>query len=33
LPIGLGGWAKTPMETAIRNCIETAVQHIASSKL
>jgi len=33
LPIGLGGWAKTPMETAIRNCIETAVRHIASSKL
>ncbi|MBS1236471.1 MAG: Curli production assembly/transport component CsgG [Proteobacteria bacterium] len=33
LPIGLGGWAKTPMETAIRNCIETAVQHITSSKL
>jgi curli biogenesis system outer membrane secretion channel CsgG len=33
LPIGLGGWAKTPMEAAIRNCIETAVQHIASSKL
>jgi curli biogenesis system outer membrane secretion channel CsgG len=33
LPIGLGGWAKTPMETAIRNCIETAVKHIASSKL
>jgi curli biogenesis system outer membrane secretion channel CsgG len=33
LPIGLGGWAKTPMEAAIRNAIETAVQHIASSKL
>jgi curli biogenesis system outer membrane secretion channel CsgG len=33
LPIGLGGWQKTPMESAIRNCIETAVQHIASSKL
>jgi curli biogenesis system outer membrane secretion channel CsgG len=33
LPVGLGGWKKTPMETAIRNCIETAVQHIASTKL
>lgn len=33
LPVGLGGWKKTPMESAIRNCIETAVQHIASSKL
>lgn len=33
LPIGLGGWAKTPMESAIRNCIETAVQHIAKTKL
>ena len=33
LPIGLGGWSKTPMESAIRNCIETAVQHITNSKL
>lgn len=33
LPVGLGGWKKTPMESAIRNCIETAVQHIASTKL
>ena len=33
LPIGLGGWSKTPMESAIRNCIETAVQYIANSKL
>ncbi len=33
LPIGLGAWSKTPMETAIRNCIETAVAHIVSSKL
>jgi curli biogenesis system outer membrane secretion channel CsgG len=33
LPVGLGGWSKTPMESAIRNCIETAVKHIASSKL
>lgn len=33
LPVGLGGWSKTPMESAIRNCIETAVQHITNSKL
>jgi curli biogenesis system outer membrane secretion channel CsgG len=33
LPVGLGGWAKTPMEKAIRNCIEAAVQHIANTKL
>jgi len=33
LPVGLGGWRKTPMESAIRNCIETAVKYIASSKL
>jgi len=33
LPVGLGGWKKTPMESAIRNCIETAVQHIANTKL
>jgi len=33
LPVGLGAWSKTPMESAIRNCIETAVQHIASSKI
>ena len=33
LPVGLGGWSKTPMESAIRNCIETAVKHIASTKL
>jgi curli biogenesis system outer membrane secretion channel CsgG len=33
LPVGLGGWAKTPMESAIRNCIETAVQHVADTKL
>jgi curli biogenesis system outer membrane secretion channel CsgG len=33
LPVGLGGWAKTPMESAIRNCIETAVQHIANTKI
>jgi len=33
LPVGLGGWSKTPMESAIRNCIETAVQHIAKTKI
>jgi len=33
LPVGLGGWKKTPMESAIRNCIETAVQHIAKTKI
>ncbi len=33
LPIGLGTYSKTPMEAAIRNCIEAAVQHIAATKL
>ena len=33
LPIGLGGWSKTPMESAMRRCIETAVQHIINTKL
>ena len=33
LPIGLGTYSNTPMEAAIRNCIETAVQHIAATKL
>ena len=33
LPVGLGGWAKTPMESAIRNCIEEAVKHIANTKI
>jgi curli biogenesis system outer membrane secretion channel CsgG len=33
LPIGLGAYRKTPMEAAIRNCIETAVHHIVESKL
>ena len=33
LPIGLGAYSNTPMEAAIRNCIEAAVQHIASTKL
>lgn len=32
LPIGLGAYSNTPMEQAIRNCIETAVQHIANTK-
>lgn len=33
LPIGLGSYSNTPMEAAIRNCIETAVQHIVDTKL
>ena len=33
LPIGLGAWAKTPMEKAMRNCIEAAVKHIVETKL
>jgi len=33
LPIGLGAYSKTPMEAAIRNCIDTAVQHIVDTKL
>lgn len=33
LPVGLGGWKKTPMESAIRQCIETAVQYIAKTKI
>lgn len=33
LPIGLGAFSKTPMEVALRNCIETAVNHIVSTKL
>lgn len=33
LPIGLGTYSNTPMETAIRNAIETAVNHIVSTKL
>ncbi|MCI0750126.1 MAG: CsgG/HfaB family protein [Nevskiales bacterium] len=33
LPFGLGAYSKTPMEAAIRNCIETAVQHIVNTKL
>lgn len=33
LPIGLGAFSKTPMEKAIRNAIEAAVQHIAATKL
>lgn len=33
LPIGLGAWSKTPMETAIRNAIDKAVQFIAKNKV
>ncbi len=32
LPVGLGGWSKTPMEKAIRHCIDTAVKYIAQHK-
>ncbi len=30
LPIGLGGWSKTPMEKAIRVCIKRAVDFVVS---
>lgn len=33
LPVGLGTYSKTPMEAAIRNGIEAAVQHIVNTKL
>lgn len=33
LPIGLGAFSKTPLESAIRNAIEAAVNHIVSTKL
>jgi curli biogenesis system outer membrane secretion channel CsgG len=33
LPFGLGGFEKTPMETAIRNCIQAAVDHVVKTKL
>ena len=33
LPIGLGGWSKTPMEKAIRNCIDSAVNYVIKHKL
>lgn len=33
LPIGLGAYSNTPMETAIRNCIDLAVQHIVDTKI
>lgn len=33
LPLGLGGWSKTPMERAIRNCIDSAVQYIVKTNL
>jgi curli biogenesis system outer membrane secretion channel CsgG len=33
MPIGLGAWTKTPMEAAIRDMIEKAVQFIAHSKM
>ncbi|WP_127478136.1 CsgG/HfaB family protein [Sulfurivermis fontis] len=33
LPVGLGAWAKSPMEKAMRQCIEAAVNHIVATKL
>ena len=33
LPVGLGGWSKTPMEKAIRDCIESAVDYVIKRKL
>lgn len=33
LPFGLGAWAKSPMEKAMRQCIEAAVSHIVATKL
>ncbi len=33
LPIGLGAWSKTPMEEAMRRCIEKAVRHIVDTGL
>lgn len=33
LPIGLGAYKKTPMESAIRDCIHAAVEHVVATKL
>ena len=33
MPFGLGAFEKTPMETAIRNCIQAAVDHVVKTKL
>jgi curli biogenesis system outer membrane secretion channel CsgG len=33
MPFGLGAYRKTPMETAIRNCIQAAVDHVVKTKL
>jgi curli biogenesis system outer membrane secretion channel CsgG len=33
LPFGLGAYKKTPMETAIRDCIQKAVDHVVQTKL
>lgn len=33
LPIGLGTYSKTPMETALRNAIDAAVRHIVETKI
>lgn len=33
LPVGLGSYARTPMETALRNAMEMAVRHIVETKI
>ena len=33
MPIGLGAYSKTPMEQAVRNALELAVQHIVNTKM
>lgn len=33
LPVGLGAWSKTPVETAIRESIEAAVAHIVATSI
>jgi len=33
MPFGLGAYEKTPMETAIRDCIQAAVDHVVKTKL
>ncbi len=33
MPIGLGAWSHTPLEQAMRRCIDAAVKHIVATKL
>lgn len=33
LPIGLGAYSRTPMETALRNAMDLAVQHVVNNAL